>query len=123
MESENSAVPYTPNHIPHSTRLFYGFASAGLIAYGAFGLWIDDLYIPGKRGPGTHLHGPAAWLMAAAMLMGAINMASVIVDHLDQRNNETDYRRFAKYTGWAGYGLMGLSVLWFALNGLPRGAG
>ena len=98
MEFETTAVPDTPNHIPVWTRVFYGFASAGLIAYGAFGLWIDDLYIPGKRGPGTHLHGPAAWLMAAAMLMGSINMASVVVDHLDERNNETDYRRFASIT-------------------------
>ena len=72
METEATAVPYTPNHIPVWTRVFYGLASAGLILYGAFGLWIDDLYIPGKRGPGTHLHGPAAWLMAAAMLMGSL---------------------------------------------------
>ena len=71
METEAPAVSYTPNHIPVWTRVFYGLASPGLILYGAFGLWIDDLYIPGKRGPGTHLHGPAAWLMAAAMLMGS----------------------------------------------------
>lgn len=105
--------PYTPNHIPAGTRVLYIVVSVALIAYGIFGLWIDDIFIPGKRGTGVHLHGLAAWLMFAAMVLASLNLLSVVVDHFDQRNNETDYRRFARVTGIMGYTFFGLALAWF----------
>ncbi len=96
MDQEPAA--YTPNHIPFGTRVFYLLVGLALLAYGSYGLWIDDIFLPAKRGPGTHMHGPAAVAMAAAMALAAVNMLSVIVDHFDQRNNETNYRLFGKVT-------------------------
>ncbi len=40
----------------------------GLFAYFLFGVISGDLYLPGKRGPGIHLHGLAAWLVTLAPL-------------------------------------------------------
>ena len=110
--TEPAGPDYTPNHVPLGLRLFYLALSLGLLAYGTFGLWTDDLFIPAKRGPGTHLHGLAAWLMFAAMACAALNMLSVIVDHFDTRNNETNYRRFARLAFWAGWVFFGLSFAW-----------
>lgn len=95
---------YTPNHIPSSTRRQYVFFSSILLAYGAFGAWVDDIYIPGKRGPGVHFHGVPLWFLVGAMVAASANMLSVVADHYDKRNNETNYRRFARATqglAWA----------------------
>ncbi len=116
MTENNSEPSHTPNHISLSSRWFYAIASPLIVAYGAYGIWIDDLFLPGKRGPGTHLHGVAAWLMFAAIVAAALNMVSVIIDHFDTRNNETNYRRFAKITSWSGFALAAVSFAWFILH-------
>lgn len=110
--------PHTPNHIALSTRIFYAVASLGLILYGAWGLWSGDLFLPGKRGPGLHLRGIPAWLMAGAMLAGAANMTSVVADHFDTRNNETNYRLFGKFSLWTAAILFALSLLLFVAGNL-----
>jgi hypothetical protein len=89
-----------------------------LLIYGGIGLWIDDIYIPGKRNGGAHLHGPAAWAMAAAFAMGALNLLSVVADHFDRRNNETNYRLFGKLTAWVAFGLFGLALVLYVVNAL-----
>jgi hypothetical protein len=98
----NSA--HTPNHIPASERALHVLFSLLLFAYGSYGLWVDDLYIPGKRSRGIHLHDVPAWVMYGAMICACAVMLSVVIDHYDKRNNETNYRLFAnvaKYCGWA----------------------
>lgn len=87
---------YQPNHIPAKSRWLHAIFALGILAYGAWGLWVDDLYVPGRRGPGIHLHGYAAWLMFGAMASASTLMAMVVVDHYDQRNNERDYKRGAE---------------------------
>jgi hypothetical protein len=102
---------YTPNHIPLSHRWGYGLLGAAVMAYGSYGLWVDEIFLPGKRGRGMHFHGIDAWLLYGAILCLAANCLAVIVDHFDTRNNETNYRRFAKVTALLGYGLFGLAIL------------
>jgi len=89
---------YTPNHIPEEERLKCLFFSLGLIIYGTIGVYIDDLYIPGKRSRGLHFHGVPMWVLYFAFLFAAMNLLSVIVDHYDKRNNETNYKKFAQVT-------------------------
>jgi len=101
----------SPNHIPESERWWNGFFSFLLLSYGTYGLTVDDIYIPGKRGNGMHFHGLAAWLVYGAMVSAAANMISVIVDHYDKRNNETNYRLFARATQAVGIALFCLAVL------------
>lgn len=40
----------------------------GLFAYFLYGAISGDLYLPGKHGPGVHLHGLPAWLVTFAPL-------------------------------------------------------
>lgn len=94
---------YSPNHIPRGERIKNVLLSTALLAYGTFGLWIDDLYLPGKRSSGIHLHGYPAKVMYLAMLFACANLLAVVVDHCDQRNNEHSYRRMAKLTQIAGW--------------------
>ena len=93
--------PYTPGHPnlladgltppaapPVKPRVSFlaglGAVLLALLAtgYGAYGVIIDDLYLPSKRGPGTHYHGVAAqlfflmflslsgWLLVSAFARG-----------------------------------------------------
>jgi hypothetical protein len=46
---------------------------AFLLAFFAFGMWIDDLPVPGAFGGGvSHLHGISIWLLFGAFLCYAI---------------------------------------------------
>ena len=97
------AKMYTPNRIPSGERMVNTVFSAALLLYGAFGLAIDDLYIPGKRGHGVHLHGSPAWIMYCAFIFASLNLMSVVIDHYDTRDNEINYKVFARVTqvlGW-----------------------
>ncbi len=102
---------YVPNYIPWKARVTNFFFSVALLAYGGIGLYIDDLYLPGKRGNGIHLHGIHAWLMYGAFLAASVSMLAVVADHLDHRPNEGIYKATEKYAGYAGWGLFGLSLI------------
>jgi hypothetical protein len=59
--------------------------------------------MPGKRSKGIHLHDVPAWVMYGAFICACLVMLSVVVDHYDKRNNETNYKRFAdtfRVLGW-----------------------
>ena len=87
---------HTPNHISEEERMKCILFAAALLIYGTYGWFNDDIYIPGKRGRGIHFHGAACTLIYGAFIFGAANFISVIVDHYDKRNNETNYQKFAK---------------------------
>lgn len=89
---------YQPNKIPWQTQLYYMIASPALLIYGTFGLIYDDIYIPGKRSRGIHFHGYAAVIVFFVFLFAISNMVSVIIDHFDKRDNEINYRYYAKFT-------------------------
>lgn len=71
---------------------------------------VDDLWLPGKRGPGLHLHGWDAWLMYAAFVAATVSMLSVVMDHFDLRPNEAMYDDIEKYANWMMYCFGGLSI-------------
>lgn len=82
-----------------------------LLGYGGCGAVIDDLYIPGKRSRGIHLHGEPLLIMYGAFICAALNLLSVVIDHYDRRNNERNYRRFAKIAQIMGWVLFGVAFL------------
>lgn len=86
---------HRPNHIPRWERNTNIFLSAIILVYGIYGLWMDDIIVPGRHGNNSHLHGEPAILMFAAMCCAVLNMLSVVVDHYDRRNNAILYRIFA----------------------------
>jgi len=112
-----SPLLHTPNEIPAGERWSSVGLSVFLLLYGGWGVGRNDLYVPGKRGPGVHLHDGAAWLLFAAMICASAVMLSVVADHYDRRDNERHYRAFATWFRWLGWVCAGLSMLWFLLRG------
>lgn len=98
-----SREKYIPNFIPAFIRYFNITASFILLIYGAYGIYVNDLYIPGKRGRGIHLQDEAALIVYAAFICACTVMISVVIDHYDKRDNEHKYQavgRLFKYLGW-----------------------
>jgi TRAP-type C4-dicarboxylate transport system permease small subunit len=104
-------LTHTPNHIPKSARITYIVFSLFMFAYGSYGVWVNDLYLPSKRSRGMHLHDTPAWVMYGAILCACLVMLSVVIDHYDRRNNERHYRLFADVFKYIGWGLFGFSLL------------
>ena len=102
----------TANHIPRSERITNTVFALLLFAYGSYGVWINDLYIPGKRSNGIHLQDVPAWIMYGALVSASVVLLSIVVDHYDRRNNERHYRTFASVGKFFGWGLFGLSLAW-----------
>jgi hypothetical protein len=117
----SNAPKYIPNHIELDKRAVYLTVSALIITYAVASLLQDDFYvwIPGRRGRSIseHLHGSAAWLAALSVFSAAANMISVVIDHYDQRNNETNYRAFAR---WSFRGAVALLVLALFVHGASK---
>jgi hypothetical protein len=96
--------PYTPDH-PNllasglaarpveNTPLCSGLARTLLIAlavlaavYGAHGIVTDDLFLPGKRSPGKHFYGIAAWFMFCMILCVSGYLYTFAVSEYDVMN-------------------------------------
>jgi hypothetical protein len=84
---------YLPNSVPLLQRIAYACLAVALLGYGAIGVLVDALWIPGRRTTGLVLAGIPAWLALASLCVGAIGLFSVVIDHYDRRNNERHYRR------------------------------
>lgn len=102
---------HTPNHISSGERIQHVIFSTLLFAYGSYGLYVNDLYLPGKRSRGIHLHDVPAWVMFGAILCACLVMLSVVVDHYDKRDNESNYAIFASIFKYLGWGFFGLSLI------------
>lgn len=104
-------LAYQPNQIPAKDRWSNFIFASALLAYGGIGARIDDLYIPGRRGNGVHLHGAPVWVMFGAMACAALVLLLTIVDHYDRRDNERHYQQAAAGFKTAGWTLFGLAFL------------
>lgn len=101
---------HIPNQVPLDKRLWSTAGAIGLLLWGGYGLYVNDLVIPLRRRRDIHLHDEPAILMFAAFMCGALVLVSVIVDHYDRRNNEHKYEKFSKPAGGAGWVLFGVSL-------------
>ncbi|HHC6670938.1 TPA: hypothetical protein ACN33Q_004756, partial [Vibrio parahaemolyticus] len=108
---QEASMDYIPNKIALSERVACALLSMFLIAYGGYGIYKNDLYIPARRG-GVHFSNEPAWLMYGAFVCGCIVMISVIIDHYDERNNERGYRIFRNVFKYIGFGLGCFAALW-----------
>jgi hypothetical protein len=106
---------YQANQIPLAVRALKITVSAVLLVYGSYGIFVNDLYVPGKHGPGIHLHNVPALVMYSAIICACSAMLSVVVDHYDRRNNESGYRLFGRVAEYFGWALFALSLVdwWF----------
>jgi hypothetical protein len=101
-----------PNRIPVGTRLTNVALSAILLGYGTYGLYINDILIPARRGGGTHLSGTSAWIMYVAFLCAIANLLAVVADHYDRRNNERNYAHFTMTSQWLGWVFFFRALAW-----------
>ncbi len=91
-----------PNRIPFGERVWNTIVSLLLLAYGGYGIGVNDLYFPKRRGGVTHFHDIAAISMFVAMCFATAILLAVVIDHYDTRDNEIAYRRFANVAKYAG---------------------
>jgi hypothetical protein len=94
---------YVPNQVPLSDRVWAAVFSAALVAYCIFGIAAGQMYVPGRGGNGVSVRGASAYLLCAAMVCGVLNLAALVADHYDNRDNEARYRDFrtwAMLVGW-----------------------
>ena len=103
--------PWRPNSVSLGERIFCVFLAAVLLARGASGFLYSRLQVsPPRQRTALLLQGGPAWLMAAAMVIGACVLLSVVVDHYDRRNNELVYRIFRRVSVGLGLCLIAASL-------------
>lgn len=104
---------YKPSVIPLSIRILNLTIATLLIGYGSYGLYINDLTLPDKRGRVLHFFNEPLWIMYVAFICGALVYISEVTDHYDKRNNEDAYRAFSRFSsrmGWICF--IGAVVYW-----------
>ena len=101
---------HRPNNFSVAERVRNTILAMFLLGYGAWGLYVDDLFIPGKRG-GMHLHGTGAWMMYGALVCSAAVALALVIDHYDRRNNEHHYESFKSGAAFVGWCFFGASLL------------
>lgn len=114
-DAVHGTAEYKPNAYTKWDLYFSAATVLVLVAWGGWGLWVDDLAVPTRRGT-LHLHGSSAWLMYAAWLFAASSFVAIIVDHFDKRDNEKRYKRighFAVFGAWLlFFGSLSVSFVW-----------
>jgi hypothetical protein len=108
---------YVANDIPSGQRVLHVVGSLLLFAYGTYGVWVNDLAVPGKRRV-LHLHDVPAWIMYGAILCACVVMLSVVFDHYDTRDNEKHYRAIAKSGEVGGWSFFCLSLVWAVFDAI-----
>ena len=91
------------NIIPLQVQIGHTLLALFLLGYGAYGVAVDEIIVPGKRST-LILHGWSVWVIYAAMICGALVLLSVVVDNYDPRDDERYYHIFAhvfQALGWA----------------------
>ena len=84
---------YKPNHIPKNERIFNALWGTGLLVWATYGLITGELIFPGRRGrEDTVFTELGLYFVATGMVLGAVNMFLLIVDHYDKRDNEINYK-------------------------------
>jgi hypothetical protein len=99
----NTAKPHKPNTVSRTDRVLSLALGLVLTGYGLAGFLLHRLSFNSRRIRVTILEGGPAWLMAAALLVGAAVLFSVVIDHYDARDNERYYKAFrwcAIRLGW-----------------------
>lgn len=103
---------HAPNSFSRKDRIINLAIGLLLFSYGSYGLWQDDIWLPGKRTSGVHFHGIAAWLIYGAILASVAMFFSIVLDHYDKRRNEHTYMAFKHTSGKMGKTLFIGAIAW-----------
>lgn len=102
---------YVPNRVALKTRVANSLLSLGMVVYGLWGVYRDDLIVPISKRTTSHFHSISAWIMYAAILCGSVHLMAVVIDHYDRRNNEHLYQRLGELSGKIGWLLFGIAFI------------
>ena len=94
---------YVPNTIVLKKRVVNFCVALAIIAYGGYGLYVDQLWVPLGRQVSVTLTGIAAIFMFTAIICASIEMMTEVVDHYDKRDNEHTYYKVANLFKYASY--------------------
>ena len=103
---------HVPNSFSRKERITNSIIGLLLFAYGTYGVWQNDIWLPGKRTSGIHFHGIAAWFCYGAILAGVAMLLCIVVDHYDKRKNEHKYAAFKQKSGQIGTTLFIGAIVW-----------
>ena len=111
---------WKPNRISVAERIFYLGLAVVLLAYGASGFIQGKLALSTSKGGGNVLvfYGSSAWLLASSVIVGAVLLLSVVIDHYDKRNNERWYQAFRRGALYSGICLLGAAFSSFFFRSL-----
>lgn len=101
---------------PTLRQVLSGIGALALLAYGAYGVWFDDLVLPTKRSP-IHLGGLSAWLMAAALLCVATHLVSVLAGGADVEPR-VKRLKIVRLWAWRSAGVLAGASLWLNFAGV-----
>jgi hypothetical protein len=94
---------YVPNTIVLKKRIVNFCVALAIMAYGGYGLYIDQLWVPLSKYASIRLIGIAAIFMFIAIICASIEMITEVLDHYDKRDNEHTYYKIANLFKYASY--------------------
>jgi len=115
----NWSIPrgtYLPNFIPLGRRAKYALSSATLIVFSAYSIIHNSMILPyGSKSNVYFVHysGLGLILPTFSLVCGVLVGLSVLVDHIDKRQNEKNYKEIYDWSlivGWVSY----MTALFFA---------
>ncbi|WP_394136452.1 hypothetical protein [Aliivibrio fischeri] len=107
---------YKPNELPKQLRITFISIAVLLFLYGVYGVYVNGLYIPGKRSDGILLKDEPALVMLGAFICFGLSLISMVVDHYDKRDNEYSYHlvlRLLAFFSWF-FGIW--AIMWNMAN-------
>ena len=101
---------FKPNSYSKSKRILNILLIFFLLAYGLYGIYSGELYLPLGRRTEVILFGDSIYIAFSSFILGIIYLLTEIVDHYDKRDNENIYLRVK-----AGYQVFGLLIFIYAI--------
>ncbi len=105
----NDVVPlvasrkYEPNKIKGKARAINTILTLSVLSYISYGVLIDRLVLPAKRGRTIEFYGLAADVILIAAIFMSVNLLSYVADHYDKRDNESVYKKIRAYSSRLGW--------------------
>ncbi|MCR5886131.1 hypothetical protein LRS03_26060 [Rhizobacter sp. J219] len=95
--------------VPAWQWLLYAAIAIACVAYGLYGLFTGEMYLPGKRHTYT-LHGSSAVLMSAAVLFVAVHLTLALLGYPNRKDSTQLHELLSKYSKYIALLLFMLSI-------------
>ena len=100
-----------PYRLPIGFRIAFLLLAVFLVAYGVYGVAMNDLYMPGRLGDGAHLQQGASWLQLMALLSFSFVLVADEIANIDRRASERNYGAAKMTCIYGGFVLTALAAV------------